>query len=143
MNDEDGGIGVVDYGGYLGRGEAPVDGDVDGTDEGPSEEEVEVVEAVAIEEGDPAADADVFVTQGVGNPAGADVLLAPCSAFLPADEHLLVRPLRCVCPDHAGNREALLHRCDLPHVHSDRLNSSLCPRSCQETSVKPPSTTST
>ncbi len=75
--EEDDGAGVVDDGGHLGRGQSPVDGHRDGTEQCAAEEHLEVLDAIAVEEGDPVAGADAVGGQGAGHLDGPVVELAP------------------------------------------------------------------
>ena len=103
VDDEDLGSGVVDHGRHLGGSEAPVDGHVDGAAQGTSEEDLEVLEPVAIEEGHPVAEPDALGPQRVRHATGAVVVLGPGHRGALEPEHRLVAVVDDVGPEHAGH----------------------------------------
>ena len=70
-------LGVVDDVGHLARGEAPVDGHVDGVEHPAAEEDFEVLGSVALHEGHAILRANAFAAQGLGHATGARAHLAP------------------------------------------------------------------
>ena len=66
-DDEHLGLGVVDDVGDLGPGESPVDVDTDGVEQGRSEEHLEMLDRVLVEERDPVLGADACGMQGLGD----------------------------------------------------------------------------
>ena len=70
---------VVDDGGHFRRRQSPVDRDVHRSHQRAAEQEVEVRDAVAVEEGDPVADAEPFPLRRLRHTARDVELLGPRS----------------------------------------------------------------
>ena len=100
--------GVLDDGGHLRRRQTPIHRDVDRTDQRATEEEVEVRDAVAIEEGHPVSDADPVSPHGLGHSAGHGKLLSPRTALIALHQHLVVRLRRGQGSDQSGDGVAVL-----------------------------------
>ena len=115
VDDEDLGSRVVDHRRHLGRGQAPVDGDVDGAAERPSEEDLEVFEAVAVEKGHSVVCPDAVGPQGLCHTAGAPVMLRPGHRGAMETKHGLVAVVDDVGPEHADHARTP-HRLPLTSV---------------------------
>ena len=90
-DDEHLGLGVVDDELDLRRREPPVDVDGDGVQQCCTEEHVEVLDAVLVEEGDAVLGADADAGERLRRPARTFVDLCPGEATFPFDQRDVVR----------------------------------------------------
>ena len=107
VDHQDGRGGVIDDGRHLGGRQAPVHRHVDGTEQRPAEEHVEIGQAVPVEQGHPVTRHQPVAPARLGHPAGPPVLLRPRAPDLARHQHLVVRPGPGQPPHQAGDRESV------------------------------------
>ena len=82
--------GVLNDRGHLRRRQPPIHRNVDGPDQRPAEQEVEVRDAVAVQEGDTVPGCHSVSPHGLAHPTGHHVFLAPPAALVTLYQHLVV-----------------------------------------------------
>ncbi len=102
--EENGSVGVVDDGRHLGGGQAPVDRDHHRPDQRGAEEDLEELDAVPVEEGDPVAGPDPVGQKSPTGPPRPLVHLGPGDRALVTHEHRSVGRLAGPVAEHAGRR---------------------------------------
>ena len=100
--EQDGSVGVVDDGRHLGGRQAPVDRDHHRPDQRGAEEDLEELDAVPIEEGDPIAGSNPLGQKGLTGPPRPLVHFGPSDGGPVTHEHRSVGQLTSPVAKHAG-----------------------------------------